>query len=171
VEIYRTEDKLFVFDRYSNKEIADYTLSLIPGVIVKNRAVVREMGVKVQELKDEVTGYFTCDNWTLFLSGNFSTFPRYIRDQCLEARKHFHDHATDSEAFDLSLQYCIENNMFSMGNLKSSYRYFLEAGKHSEEKPILATRTGVTATAAGLTVSKPDLAPYLVLVNIPGGVQ
>ena len=173
VEIYRTEDRLFVFDRYNNKEIANYTLSLIPGVIVKNRAVVREMGVKVQELKDEVKGYFTCDNWTLFLSGNFSAFPRYTRDQCLEAGKRFRDHIPDPETFDLSLRYCIDNKMFSMGNLKSSYRYFLEAGKHSEENPvpILATRTGVTATAAGLTVSKPDLAPYLVLVNIAGGVQ
>lgn len=132
---------------------------------------MREMGKKTRELKDEVKGYFTCDNWKLFLSGNFSTFPRYIRDQCLEARKHFHDHTLDPEAFDISLQYCIENNMFSMGNLKSSYRYFLEERKHREENPILATRTGVAATAANLTVSKPDLAPYLVLVNIPGGVQ
>jgi hypothetical protein len=130
------------------------------------------MGIKTRELKDEVKGYFTCDNWILFLSGNFSAFPRYIRDQCLEARKCFHDHVPDSEAFDLSLQYCIENNMFSMGNLKSSYRYFLEDRIHSEKNPvpILATRNGETATAAGLTVSKPDLAPYRALVPTPGGV-
>ena len=170
VEIYRTENKPFVFDRYSNKEIADYTLSLIPGVIVKNRAVVREMGKKTRELKDEVKGYFTCDNWKLFLSGNFSAFPRYIRDQCLEARKHFHNHTPDPEAFDISLQYCIENKMFSMGNLKSSYRYFLEAGKQENPAPILATTTRVTASAAGLMVSKPDLAPYRALVNTPGGI-
>ena len=173
VEIYRTENKLFVFDRYSNEEIARYPLSMVPGVIVKNRAVVREMGVKVQELKNEVMGYFTCDNWTLFLSGNFSTFPRYIRDQCLEARKCFRDHTPDPETFDLSLRYCIDNKIFSMGNLKNSYRYFLEERKHSEQSPvqILATRTGETARAAGLMVSKPDLAPYLALVNAPGGVQ
>ena len=173
VEIYRTENKLFVFDRYSNEEIARYPLSMVPGVIVKNRAVVREMGVKVQELKNEVMGYFTCDNWTLFLSGNFSAFPRYIRDQCLEARKCFRDHTPDPETFDLSLRYCIDNKIFSMGNLKNSYRYFLEERKHSEQSPvqILATRTGETARAAGLMVSKPDLAPYLALVNAPGGVQ
>jgi len=60
--------------------------------------------------------------------------------------------------------------MFSMGNLKSSYRYFLEAGKQENPAPILATTTRVTASAAGLMVSKPDLAPYRALVNTPGGI-
>jgi len=37
VEIYKTQTMLFVFDLYTGEQIAEHTLSVIPGKIIDNR--------------------------------------------------------------------------------------------------------------------------------------
>jgi transposase len=173
VEIYKTENMLFVFDRHSGGEIAHYELSLIPGKIVKNRAVLREMGVKAKELKNEVLGYFTLESWKAFLEFNFNTFGRYTRDQCLEARKYFSMEEVDPVMLDQALSYCIDNKTYSMANLNDSYHYFLEERKNGINKNSAVTsikiRNGVVRIVPELEVSKPDMEPYRSLVNTAGG--
>jgi hypothetical protein len=175
VDIYRTGDSLFVFDRLNGKEIAEYPLSMVPGQIVKNRALVREMGVRARQLKNEVMGYFTLENWRIFLEANFKTLNRYVRDQCLEARKHFDDQDVDLEMLDEALCYCIENKTFSIANLYDSYRYFIEerrmgmAGGAVLQK--LMIRDGEVKIIPELQVSKPDIEPYRDLFDISGGAR
>jgi hypothetical protein len=175
VEIYKTENKLFIFDRYSGEEISEYSLSIVPGVIVKNRAAVREMGVKMGDLRREVLGYFTLEVWKVFLEANFRTFSRYTRDQCLEARRYFRNDTIDLEILEKALTYCIDNKTFSIKNLKDSYRHFIDLKKGSiEHSPVMGTlkvRTGEIKGAADLEVSKPDLEPYRALVSTIGGAQ
>ena len=175
VEIYKTEDTLFVFDRYSGEEIADYSLSLIPGAIVKNRAVSREKSVTAQELKNEVRGYFILESWRMFVEANFKSFGRYVRDQCLEARKYFRDQEIDLEAFDEAVRFCIDNKTISMANLNDSYRHIVEKKaammREGPAVPVIAFKNGAIRVVDEFTVSKPDTEPYRSLVGGTGGVQ
>lgn len=43
----------------------------------------------LQELKDYVISMFSEESWKRFTEENFKAFPRYIRDQCVEAKKYF----------------------------------------------------------------------------------
>jgi hypothetical protein len=124
VEIYKTAVKLFIFDRYTGKEIVEYALSQIPGQVVSNRALVREMEKKASEWKEEIISYFGIEEWKEFLGLNFKTFDRYTRDQCREARNHFKDKKTDEAVLKEAIQYCLENKTYSMKNLYDSYEHF-----------------------------------------------
>lgn len=175
VEIYKTDEKLFVFDRTSGEGITEYQLSLIPGQIVKNRANIRDMGVKVRKLKEEVTDYFSLENWKIFLEINFNTFGRYIRDQCIEARKNFNEQSIDLEVLDMAIAYCIENKTYSMANLNDSYHHLLTESKDRAKEhftiPMATDKSRIKKVILDLEVSKPDLSPYKSLVNISGGAQ
>lgn len=175
VEVYKTESMLFIFDRYSGEEIANHPLSLVPGKVIKNKPTSREMGVKAQELRYEILGYFTLDSWKAFFEVNFTTFKRYVRDQCLEARKYFLNQKVDLEILDKALRYCLDNKTYSVANLNDSYQYFLEERKiEIEETPgmqIITIQNGVVRIASGINVSKPDTEPYQSLIDVFGGEQ
>ncbi len=51
VEIYTTEETLFVFDIFTGREIVAYRLSLIPGQLVSTKTCRRENEKTVEELK------------------------------------------------------------------------------------------------------------------------
>lgn len=124
VEIYLTQQKLFVFDIYTGEQVTDYYLSLIPGKLICKRAYRREKEKTVKELKALVTGMFAGENWKLFTQRNFKTFSRYVRDQCLEAKKYFMNKDIDLAILDKALEYCIENNTLSFANLNDTYVYY-----------------------------------------------
>jgi transposase len=170
VEIYKAEDRLFVFDRHSGKEIAEYSLSLVPGQIVKNKAATRDMGVKVRDLRHEVIGYFVLENWKVFLEANFKMFSRYVRDQCLEARKCFYNKEVDTGVLDEALRFCIDNKTLSIANLHDCYRHFIdEKNKTDPSTPAIMVRKGVIRVIPELDVSKPDIVPYQSLLGTAGG--
>jgi hypothetical protein len=80
---------VFVFDIYTGEEIVEYDLSLIPGKIISKRKYRRGSENTLQELKDHVVDMFIAENWKRFVAMNFQAFPRYIRDQCVEAKRYF----------------------------------------------------------------------------------
>jgi hypothetical protein len=170
VEIFKTEDCLFAFDRHSGTEIAEYQLSLVPGQIVKNKAATREMGVKVRDLRHEVMGYFVLENWKVFLEMNFKMFNRYVRDQCLEARKYFRDKEVDTGVLDEALRFCIDHKTLSIANLNDCYRHFVdEKSKTDPSMPAIMVRKGVIRVIPELDVSKPDIVPYQSILGTAGG--
>jgi len=91
VEVFITKHKVFVFDIYTGEEIVEYDLSLLPGKIISKREYRREKEKTLQELKDHVIHMFESENWKRFIAINFQAFPRYIRDQCVEAKRYFDD--------------------------------------------------------------------------------
>lgn len=137
VEIYVTKQKLFVFDIYTGEQVTDYYLSLIPGKLICKRAYRREKEKTAKELKAFVTGMFAGENWKLFTYSNFKTFSRYVRDQCLEAKKYFMNKEIDPLILDKALEYCLENNTLSFANLNDTYTYF----KREHEREELKTPT------------------------------
>jgi len=133
VEIYTTLDKLFIYDEYDGKEIAEYDLSPIPGKTISKREFSRLTEHSAKELKEEVKLLFSGENWERFLLLNFKAFPRYVRDQCIEALKYFKGKKILPDIFSLSIDYCVENNTLSFSSLNDTYRHFLHANENRQK--------------------------------------
>lgn len=168
VEIYMTRYKLFMFDIYTGEEIVEYDLSLIPGKTISRREYKRETETTLEELKTRVSGMFDLDNWRHFTERNFRSFPRYIRDQCVEAKKYFKVNDIDKQILDASLKYCLDNNTPSFSNLNDTYIYF----KREQERDDLKIHTPVLGYQSGhepLNVTRRDLSVYKKVIN--GGIN
>jgi hypothetical protein len=171
VDIYRTESDLFIYDRRSSLEIAKYALSAIPGQIVNNRAMLRDMGKTTRKLKEEVGAYFAIPEWSKFLECNYKKFPRYVRDQCLIGRKYFKDQEIDMEKLAQAISNCMENESFSMKDLWDQYNNYMKIERL--EIPLNVqkiTKEGLNDRHI-LAVEKPDMGIYEHLCNPIGGRQ
>lgn len=124
VEVYITPHSIFVFDQFSGKEIVSYNRSLIPGKLISRREYQRETGQPAKALKSDVMKMFDDEHWFRFVERNFKAFPRYVRDQCIEAKRHFGDKEVDLVVLRRALQYCLENSTPSFSNLKDTYNHF-----------------------------------------------
>jgi hypothetical protein len=137
VEIYTTAEELFVFDVFSGKEIVAYRLSLIPGQVVSTRSLRKEGETSVEQLKAAVAGLFELETWRRFVERNFKTFPRYARDQCLEAKRFFAEKEVDLGILERALAYCLENDTPSFTNLRDTYVHFERESRQPESVPIV----------------------------------
>jgi transposase len=133
VEIYVTPHRLFVFDIYTEKEIVNYELSLIPGKLVSKREFKRESDQSLKEIKAKVAELFSLSNWTEFLKLNYKKYGRYVRDQALEALKLFKGKKIDEFIFDKALEFCIHNQTVSMSQLNDTYTYTLQQYEESKD--------------------------------------
>lgn len=124
VEVYITPHRIFVFDPLSGKEIVSYNRSLIPGKLISKREYKRKTGQPAKALKSDVMKMFDDEEWKRFVEKNFKAFSRYVRDQCIEANRHFSDKEVDMVVLRQSLQYCLENDTLSFANLKDTYNHF-----------------------------------------------
>src|SRR4030042_1446830 len=102
------EKKLYVFDVFTGIQIVEYDLSLIPGEIIKNRNFLRDTEKKSSELKKNVLEMFDLKNWQIFVEENYKKFPRYVRDQCSDAKKYFGNKKIYEAILDKALEYCIK---------------------------------------------------------------
>jgi len=134
VEVYVTKHKVFVFDIYTGEEIVEYDLSLIPGKIISKRRYRRGSEKTLKELKDYVVGMFIAESWKRFVAMNFKAFPRYVRDQCVEAKRYFDAKDIDIFILDRALEYCLENNTPSFSNLNDTYAYFMREHEREDLK-------------------------------------
>jgi hypothetical protein len=169
VDIYKTESRLYVFDRIGGQQVAEYPLSVIPGQIVTNRAMVREMGKTVGLLKEEISGYFEIPEWKKFLDYNFRQFPRYVRDQCLLGRKYFRDQKIDTGKLTQALYSCLESNIYSMKDLWDNYRNCLKT--EQEELPLKVEHIvrPVVNSRHYLKVAQSDIGKYERICGSIGG--
>jgi len=158
VEIYTTGEELFVFDIFTGREIVSYRLSLIPGQIVSSRTLRRESERTVEELKTAVSHLFEIESWKRFTERNFKSFPRYVRDQCLEALRFFTGSEVDPGGLEKALLYCLENETASFTNLKDSYVHFERENRRPEPTPVI-DREGV-GHHQPLPVSRRQLSEY-----------
>ena len=164
VEIYTTAHKLFIFDLYTGEEIVEYDLSLIPGKNISKREFRREKGKTVKELKEQVTGLFEEESWKQFTTANFKAFPRYVRDQCVEAKKYFFDKDIDIVILGRALEYCLENNTPSFTNLNDTYVFFKREQK-SEVPAILTLSPDYQGGHEPLKVTSRDLSVYKEIIG------
>jgi len=167
VEIYLTKHQLFVFDLYTGEEIICYELSPIPGRMFSKRKCGRETEKKAKELKTLVSEMFESENWKSFTIRNFKTFSRYVRDQCLEAKRYFLAKDIDLDILEQALKYCLKNDTVSFSNLNDTYLYFERAAQESQdtlrEIPILDSE--YQGVHKPLEVTKRSLSVYKELLG------
>ena len=168
VEVYTTRHKLFIFDIYSGKEIVEYDLSLIPGKTISRREYKRENETTLEELKTRVLGMFDLDNWKRFMEINFSAFPRYVRDQCIEAKKYFGIKDIEIPVMDRALDYCLKNNTPSFSNLNDTYIYF-KREQERDDDGISVQGLSYQGAHKPLNVTRRDLSVYKKVIN--GGIN
>jgi len=171
VEIYIADQKLFVFDRYTGGQIAEYGLSLIPGRVVSTRAHRRERDTSVSELKTFVSRMFASKQWTRFVTQNFKAFPRYVRDQCLEAKRYFLTPDIDRALLEEALTYCLENETLSFSNLHDTYTHWVRGRRRSPERVLelpLRERTG-PGVPAPVRVTQRSVSVYEALIRTHQG--
>ncbi len=82
-----------------------------------------------------VSGLFELEPWKLFTERNFSRFPRYARDQCLEAQMFFSAKEVDAGVLERALGYCLENDTLSFTNLRDTYAHFERESLRREPVP------------------------------------
>jgi hypothetical protein len=169
VEVYVTRHKLFVFDIYTGEEIVEYDLSLIPGQIITKREFKRENEKTLQELKDYVSGMFAGERWKRFVAVNFRAFPRYIRDQCVEAKRYFDKKDIETLILNRALDYCLENNTPSFAELNDTYAYKREHGREDMEIPALSV--GYQGTHEPLRVTARDISVYKEIIANRGMID
>jgi len=170
VEIYVTKHKVFVFDIYTGEEIVEYELSLIPGKIISKREYRRESEKTLQELKDHVIGLFAEENWKRFIERNFRAFPRYVRDQCVEAKKYFEAKDIDIFILNRALEYCLENNTLSFADLHDTYAYFKREHER-EDLEIPALSLDYQGCHEPLRVTTRDLSVYKEIIGNRGTID
>jgi hypothetical protein len=164
VEVYITKHKVFVFDIYTGEEIVEYDLSLIPGKDISKREYRRENEKTLQELKDHVVDMFESENWKRFIAINFQAFPRYVRDQCVEAKRYFEVKDIDIFILERALEYCLENNTPSFANLNDTYAYFKREHEREDLK-IPALSLDYQGNHKPLSVTARDLSVYKEIIS------
>jgi hypothetical protein len=143
---------------YTGKEIITHDLSLIPGQTVSTRTYRREREKKVDDLKAAVRGFFALDSWQHFVERNFKTFPRYVRDQCLEAKRFFAGKEIDTGTLERALRFCHENDTPSFRNLKDTYVHFETESRLPE--PVAVVGEKVSSRYKPVTVSHRSVHEY-----------
>ena len=170
VEVYITRDKLFIFDLYTGKEIVEYDLSPIPGQMITKREFRRENEKTLQELKYHVAGMFAAENWRRFTALNFQAFPRYIRDQCVEAKRYFESREIDIFVLDKALEYCVENNTPSFTDLHDTYVHFKREHER-EELEMPAVSSDYQGGHEPLRIRARELSIYKEIINSRGTIN
>jgi len=172
VEVYITKHEVFVFDQCTGEDIVSYDLSLIPGRLISKREYKREKGKTAKELKIHVINMFAGEKWSRFVAKNFKVYPRYVRDQCIEAKRYFQDEEIDTFILNQALQYCLENNTPSFANLNDTYIHFMREAEKSQESIQNLSKPRVIKVYQGvhkpLPVSSRDLTVYKELISNRG---
>jgi len=111
-----------------------------------------------------VVGMFESESWNRFVAFNFQAFPRYVRDQCVEAKKYFLDKDIDIVILGQALEYCLENNTPSFSNLNDTYAYFKR--EHDRENPDIPNLSlNYHSDHKPLSVTSRDLSVYKEIIS------
>lgn len=123
VEIYKTEENLFIYDPKTEEQVSEYTLSLIPGTRVYDCRLNDKKKEKIKKLKKELACWYQFPEWNDFVGKNEETYPRYFRDQYQLAFKKLKDNI-ESNILKKALKFCIDSKTYSMNDLYDTYCYF-----------------------------------------------
>ncbi len=135
VEIYGTQTNLYIFDPHTGVQIAEHIISRLPGQRIVIKWHFRNTGRKSKDLQYETAAMYESELWRRFASVNCKRFSRYVRDQCLDARKYFSD-GIATDILEKALLYCIENGTYSYANLRDAYSHFQEESVSDAENKI-----------------------------------
>jgi len=110
---------------------------------------------------------FESKSWKSFTARNFKTFSRYVRDQCLEAKRYFLTKDIDLDILEQALEYCLKNDTLSFSNLNDTYTYFRRTSHQSNEilKEIQRLERQYQGAHEPLEVNERSLSVYKELIG------
>jgi len=123
IEIFKTQEKLFLFDIKTGQQVAELSLELIPGTLAPFRERYREKESKLQELKVRLLQQFRFKAWREFVEKNYQSYRRYFRDQYREFTKRLAG-GVEPGILKQALRFCLENGTYSMLDLSDTYVHF-----------------------------------------------
>ena len=160
VEIEIINGNIIIY--FNNKIIAEHKISIFKGKIINKREHFRETSKKASTLKEETLSFYDFPEWEEFVVKNFKEFPRYVRDQCIYAKKHLSE-KIDITLLKNSISYCFVNQLYSFKNLFESYSKFLEESvtcSNNSLSPIKSIHPDIPK----IIVRKRDLKEYSSIV-------
>lgn len=160
VEIYRTALTLFVYDQNSGTQIAEHAVAAIPGTMVTDRAHFRSTEHSAAQLRQHARGLVDHSLWRRFERENAQAFPRYTRDQAIEAKRYF-SAALEGEVLCAALEFCLENRTFSYASLKDTYQAFLS---EIEQDEVQSSPPVLSLTLPSVDVTQRSLQTYQNIV-------
>jgi len=164
VDIYKTAERLFIYDIRTGEKIAEYAVSSIPGSRITNRARCHRKEHR-RELKEELKRLFALDNWSEFVDKNFRMYTRYFRDQYHDALKKF-SRGIEREHLKQAIDLCLENRTYSIANLYDTYQYYQQEAELALPKvKIVSSLRGIPQGKKEFQVEKRDIGVYRALVN------
>ena len=168
VEIFRTEEKLLVYDIRTGESIEEHDICHIPGTKVPHRGRAHQKESKLQELKEKLKDLFPVAGWNEFVDRNYEAYARYFRDQYNEALKKFSDEI-QTAVLEEALKFCLENRTYTMSNLCDTYQYYKKETEMTIAPPKLRTEPGlrdIPAEKRKISVEKRDISEYRAAVNV-----
>ena len=166
VDIYKTAERLFLYDIRTGEKIAEYAISPIPGSRITNRARYHHKELKQKQLKEELKGLFALDSWSEFVDKNFKEYTRYFRDQYHDALKKF-SRGIEKEHLKQAIDLCLENRTYSIANLYDTYQYYQQEKELALPKvKIVPNLRGIPREKKEFQVEKRDIGVYRALVNV-----
>jgi hypothetical protein len=165
VDIYRTAERLFIYDIRSGEKIKEHAISPIPGSRIQNRARHHRKELNQRELKERLKRLFALDSWSEFVDKNFRMYTRYFRDQYNDALKKF-SQGIEREHLRQAIDLCLENQTYSMANLADTYQYYQQEAELALPKvKIVSNLRGIPREKKTFQVEKRDIGVYHTLVN------
>jgi len=167
IEIFRTREKLFLFDPVTGRQIAEYTLSQTSGETVPFKGSGQERAIKLKDLKEKLLSLVKITGWREFVTANYARYTRYFRDQYHVFMKSI---AGDIQPVHLeaAVQFCLENGTFSMTELRDTYHHFCreaEPGPEINPALFLPVESHINPELRNLQVAKRDLAVYAAILE------
>jgi len=123
VEIYRTADRLLVFEVEGDQPIAEYRRKLLPDTKADDLARRERRGQKLDALQEDLLSWHQIPSWEGFVEKNRRNYGRYFRDQYHLARKRFRE-GIDSDLLAQALGFCLANETYSFSDLFDAYNHF-----------------------------------------------
>ncbi len=172
VEIYQTQEQLFVFNKSNGNEIACYSLSLMPGEKIRNTDHFRSKAKNIKEMKEEVINRFDLLEWQCFIELTFKTYSRYVRDQCKEVDKYFNSNV-DLVILKEALDFCLAHKTYGLSSLYDTYCYYQSLKEAPQTDVLKSLSPGlkkVSTYKSDIEVEKRGIGFYKNLINIIMGV-
>ena len=165
VDIYKTTERLFIYDIRTGEKIAEYAISPIPGSRITNRARHHRKELNQKQLKEELKRLFDLDSWSEFVDKNFQMYTRYFRDQYHDALKKF-SREIEREHLGQAIDLCLENRTYTMANLYDTYQYYQQEAELALPKvKIVSNLRDIPQEKKEFQVEKRDIGIYHNLVN------
>jgi len=171
VDIYKSEERLFIFDQETGEQVAEFRVRLIPGEHVYDRRAAAQKLIKREKANEMLLEFHDLSEWREFVGKNQERYKRYYRDQYNEAHRKLRADV-DEETLRDALCFCLKNGSYSMCDLHDAYRYMCD-GENSVAAPDVvscALKKPVASGIRAIAVATRAIGHYSTLAGFGGEV-